>query len=75
MQTGLTGLGPMDTPESTNKKIKKHLSINSMDNGWSISADQSGPDGYEQVELVFTSKPKLIKFVGQFLFEVSKKEE
>jgi hypothetical protein len=46
-----------------------------MDNGWSINADQSGPDGYEAVDLVFTSKPKLIKFVGQFLFEAPKKEE
>lgn len=75
MQTGYSGSDPLAPLEPVNKKIKKHLVINSMDNGWSINADQSGPDGYEAVDLVFTSKPKLIKFVGQFLFEAPKKEE
>jgi len=62
-------------PVSPSLKTRKNVSIRSMDNGWSVSADKYGPEGSEAVELVFTSKYKLTQFIAEFLFGPRKEEE
>ena len=67
MSTTTAVIGGSITPTGTGPKNRIHMSINTMDNGYTLSVDRTINDKYEAVELVFTSKPKLLKAIAQFL--------
>ncbi len=59
------------------RTMKEHISMNirKIDNGFVLSINKDGPDGYESVELAITSMPKLLKAIATFLKEAEGEKE
>lgn len=71
---GIAGVNKVATVDISNK-ISINMHIRKIDNGFILSIDKNGPEGYESAELAVTSLPKLLRAIATFLKEEDKEGE